>query len=175
MELIDIVNESGIPTGTVMDKDEAHKKNLLHNEVGVFVINNNKEILLEKRSKNKLYSPNKWGLCAGHVDTGESLKIAAIREIKEEIGLIINEEDLIPFGGVERTTEETNSHLTHFFYLKCNKEASEFIIQEEELSEVKWFSIDHIIDLIKTKDTSTVFKENRLYLLEELKKITLYK
>ncbi len=173
MELIDIVDKNGIPTGEIMDKDEVHIKNLLHNEVGVFIINNKKEILLEKRSPNKKYSPNKWGLCAGHVDAGESLKEAAIREIKEEVGLSINESDLIPFGHFETFIEDTNSHLTHFYYLICNKEASEFTIQEEELSEVKWFNIEELIKLINSGDDSTVFKKNRLYLFEELKKITL--
>lgn len=43
MELIDIVDKNGIPTGEIMDKDEAHIKNLLHNEVGVFIINNKKK------------------------------------------------------------------------------------------------------------------------------------
>lgn len=31
MELIDIVDENGNFTGQVMDKEEAHDKNLLHN------------------------------------------------------------------------------------------------------------------------------------------------
>ena len=47
MELIDIVDEHGKPTGIVLDKDEAHEKNLLHNEVGVFVINKNREVLIK--------------------------------------------------------------------------------------------------------------------------------
>lgn len=172
MELIDIVDEKGIPTGEVIDKDEAHEKNILHNEVGVFIINDKHEILLEKRSPNKKYSPNKWGLCAGHVDTGESLLAATIREIKEEIGLTVNEKDLTKFGKVEVFLDNTNSHLTHFYYLKCTKEADEFVIQEEELSEVKWFKIDELIKLVKENDSSTVFKKSRLYLLEELKNIT---
>lgn len=173
MELIDIVDKNGIPTGEVMDKDDVHNKNFLHNEIGVFIINNSGEILLEKRSPNKRYSPNKWGLCAGHVDTGETLIEAAIREIHEEIGIDVLESDLTPFGNFETFIDDTNSHLTHFYYLKCNKKAYEFIIQKEELTEVKWFKIDDIINMINNNDTSTVFTSSRLNLFEELKNITL--
>ena len=172
MELIDIVDKNGKPTGEVMDKEEVHNKNLLHNEVGVFIINKNKEILLEKRSPNKRYSPNKWGLCAGHVDAGETLKEATIREIKEEIGLDVKNEDLYPLSKFETFIDNTNSHLTHFYYLKCNKAASSFIIQEEELTEVKWFKIDDIINMINNGDETTVFKKSRIHLFEELKNIT---
>lgn len=48
MELIEIVDKNGNFTGQVMDKEEAHDKNLLHNEVGVFIINDDSKILLEK-------------------------------------------------------------------------------------------------------------------------------
>lgn len=81
MELIEIVDENGDFTGQVMDKEEAHDKNLLHNEVGIFIINDDGKVLLQKRSANKRFAPNKWGLCAGHVDAYETLEDAAIREI----------------------------------------------------------------------------------------------
>lgn len=168
MELIDIVDETGKKTGEIMDKDEVHNKNLFHNEVGVFLINDKKQILLEKRSSNKRYSPNKWGLCAGHVDSGESLKQAALRELKEEVGIDLKESDLISFGNPEKLIDKTNSHFTHFYYSICNKEEKEFTIQEEELSEVRWFNFNEVIDLIKSDNNSTTFNEKRIYLFELL-------
>ena len=94
MELIEIVDENGNFTGQVLDRKEAHDKNLLHNEIAVFVLNDKNQVLLQKRSANKRFNPNKWALCAGHVEAYESLEDAAIREIKEEIGLDISKEDL---------------------------------------------------------------------------------
>ena len=165
MELIEIVDENGNYTGQVMDKEEAHDKNLLHNELGIFIINDKKEILLEKRSANKRFNPNKWGLCAGHVDAYETLEEAALREIKEEVGLDVSIEELIPYGEKEVTIKDSNSHITYFYYVKCNKKEDEFIIQEEELSKVKWFNIDEIITMIK--DGKTSFKENRINYLKK--------
>ena len=168
MELIKIVNENGDFTGQIMDKEEAHDKNLLHNEVAIFIINNDGKVLLQKRSANKRFAPNKWGLCAGHVDANESLEDAAIREIKEEVGLDVTPKELIPYGKREVTIRDSNSHITYFYYVKCNKKEDEFIIQEEELSEVRWFNIDEIINMIKEGKTS--FKENKIKLFEKLKK-----
>ena len=167
MELIEIVDENGNFTGQVMDKEEAHDKNLLHNEVGIFIINDDGKVLLQKRSANKRFSPNKWGLCAGHVEANESLENAALREIKEEVGLDITSKELIPYGEREITISDSNSHITYFYYIRCNKKENEFAIQTEELSEVKWFNIDEIITMIKEGKTS--FKENRIKLFEKIK------
>lgn len=171
MELIDIVDEKGNFTGQVLDKEEAHDKNLLHNEIAVFIINNNKQVLLQKRSSNKRFDPNKWALCAGHVDTKESLENAALREIKEEVGIDISLNDLKPFAEREVTIKDSNSHITYFYYIKSNLNEDDFIIQEEELSEVKWFDLDTVIDMIKSHDENIVFSEKRIPLFEKLKKL----
>ena len=64
---------------------------------------------------------------------------------------------------------ESNSRLTRMYYVIYNK--NDFTIQTEELSEVKWFNIDEVIDRIKNNDESITLKSNRLYLLERLKTI----
>lgn len=168
MELIDIVDENGKFTGQVMDKEEAHDKNLLHNEVAVFIINDNKQVLLQKRSANKRFNPNKWALCAGHVDTGESLESAALRELNEEVGISFSINDLKPFAEREFTIGDSNSHITYFYYVKSILNEKDFVIQKEELSEVKWFDLDKVIDMIKSKDETIVFKEERIHLFEQL-------
>ena len=158
MELIDIVDEKGNFTGEVMEKEEAHDKNLLHNEIAVFIINDNNQVLLQKRSASKRFDPNKWALCAGHVDSGESLSSAAIREIKEEVGITITERELHPYKEREFIIKESNSHINYYYYIKSNKDEVDFVIQEEELSEVKWFDIDKVIEMIRNHDESIVFK-----------------
>lgn len=171
MELIQIVDENGDFTGVVLDKEEAHDKNLLHNEVAVFIINDYNQVLLEKRSANKRFNPNKWALCAGHVDAYESLEDAAIREIKEEIGIDVPKDDLHKYSGKELTLRDRNSHITYFYYVKTNKREDDFTVQFEELSEVKWFDIDNVINMIINKDGSTVFTEERLNLFKGLKEL----
>lgn len=110
-------------------------------------------------------------MCSGHVDAGEKLDDAIRREAKEEVGLVIDKDDLHPIFDVEKFVNNRNSHFTYFYYTRCNKDENEFVIQEEELTEVKWFSIDEIIDMIKHKPELTTQRSDRLWLYEELRKI----
>ena len=169
MELLDIVDEQGNFTGQVMEREKAHDLNLLHWEIAVFFVNDNKELLLQKRSPNKRFSPNKGGLCAGHVDSGETPEKTALREIKEELGIKLSPGDLRILEERDVLKLESNSRLTRMYYVIYNK--NDFTIQTEELSEVKWFNIDDVIDRIKNNDESITLKSNRLYLLERLKTI----
>ena len=173
MELLRVVDKNGNFTGEIFDRDYVHNNNLLHNEVSVFILNNNRQILLQKRSVLKRFNPGKWGLCAGHVSYDETLEDAALREIKEEIGLDVGVGDLNPIGDKLVLLYDKGAHITYHYYIKVDKSSDDFIIQKEELSEVKWFNIDDVIDMIKNKDESITLKENRLDLLASLKNIVL--
>ena len=54
--------------------------------VGVVIINDNNEILLQKRSRLKRANPSKWGICGGKVDLGEAPIDVGVCETLEEIG-----------------------------------------------------------------------------------------
>ena len=166
MELLDIVDVNGNLTGEVLERDKVHELNLLHYEMGVFIVNK-EYILLQKRSTNKKINPNMWGLCAGHVSSGESLEEAALRELKEEVGLNLTLKDLHVLENMEVRIKETNSCIKRYYYVFSDKK--EFKIQKEELSEVKWFKIDDVIDMVNNNDETLTIKPDRLYLLEKLK------
>ena len=56
--------------------------------------NNNTEVLLQERC-NTGYMDGKYDTaCSGHIERGESLLTATVREAKEELGIEINENDL---------------------------------------------------------------------------------
>ncbi len=169
-EMVDIVDGNGVPTGIIVSKDEAHDKNLLHNEVSIFIMNSKKQVLLQLRDKNKRFYPNKWALCAGHVEAGETLKIAMKRELEEEVGVKVNEDEIIYFQK-HLYNDNENSNVTHFYYTEINKEAKDFIIQKEELSEVKWFNINEIIEIINSKNNSTVFGKKTIERLKKLNQL----
>ncbi|MFC1700398.1 NUDIX domain-containing protein [Patescibacteria group bacterium] len=85
-ELIDVINEYDAVVDS-MPKREVHLKNLLHREVGVLVLDENGNLLLQQRSYKKRHSPGKWTVTAvGHVRSGQTPEEAAHEELQEELG-----------------------------------------------------------------------------------------
>ena len=161
MELLDVVDDNNVLTGEVAEREVVHSKGLWHREVGVVILNEENAMLLEKRAPTKKQSPNMWALCAGHIDAGETPDETIVREIKEEIGLVLSIEDL-KFLTVIKTpmkfddNQYNNAFLYTYLYI-TNKKESEYIVQEEELTEVKYFKIAEIEKAITSGNEEFVF------------------
>lgn len=98
-ELVDILDESGKPTGKALMKSEAHRNGLFHPTIHVWCYTANGNILIQQRGRNKTTHPLLWDVSvAGHVGAGEDIVIAAVREVQEEIGLAIKKRDLKKIG-----------------------------------------------------------------------------
>jgi len=166
MELLDVLDINGNKTGEVLDRDIIHNNNIMHLEVYCIIINDKKEVLLQKRAACKKHNPNIYALTAGHVETGEDIKSAMVRELKEELSLDVKEEELKVYRDKEIKIREKNSNVSYYFYIICNKKAEEFILQKDEVSEVKWFSVNEITDAIRNKDSSFVWDEGIIPLFE---------
>lgn len=67
---------------------------MIKREISVIILNDKNQILLQKRSENKRSYPNMLVLCTGHVEENESFEEAAIRELKEELGVNIKFDEL---------------------------------------------------------------------------------
>lgn len=175
MELLDVVDENNNLTGIKENRDIIHEKGLLHREIAIFIQNEKGEFLIQKRSANKKQAPNKWCLTTGHVELGEEYDKAAIRELKEELGIEIKEE-LTPLGIFKQSIKSgkviNNSFMKYYFY-KTNKKLEDYTIQLEELSEIKYISFNEIVRVINEKDENYIFanKEIMQDILKLLKEI----
>ena len=89
---------------------------------------------------------------------GENSKQTIVREVKEElnIDIDINKLEFITKFRIESLIVET-------FILKCNYEIEEMTLKKDEVSEVKWMTIDEIEELVSNND----FFENRWNLVSE--------
>lgn len=171
-ELLEVVDENGNKTGEILDKDFIHDNNILHNEVALVIVNSKGQLLMQKRSENKKFNPNKWAVCAGHVDAYESLKKACVRETEEEIGIKLCEDDLIECGSIIKS-RKANSHITNIYCIITDIKIEDCILQEEEVSELKWISFNEFKTMILNSDPRTVFNnspENR-EMCDKLEKI----
>lgn len=89
-EIFDVVNERDEVIGQA-PRREVHRTGLRHRAVHVFVFNARGEVFLQKRSMSKDSSPGLWDSSAsGHLDSGEDYDACAVRELREEIGLVVS-------------------------------------------------------------------------------------
>ena len=96
MEYIDIFDYNNNPTGEIKEKTQAHEDGNFHRTAYVWIMNDKKELLLQKRSATKKSHPNFWDISGvGHIRAGETVIEGAIRELKEELGVEVKEEGLL--------------------------------------------------------------------------------
>ena len=84
MEIIDIVDEND----EMVDKrprKEAHERGLLHRGAAIIVHTPHREMVLQKRSEDKMKKPGKLCVPGGHLEAGDSYREGAIREFFEEL------------------------------------------------------------------------------------------
>ena len=97
MEEVILVDETDTPLGK-MEKMEAHRKALLHRAFSVFIFNGKGEMLLQRRAPGKYHSPGLWtNACCSHPRPGEETHSAALRRLKEELGITTTLEKLFDF------------------------------------------------------------------------------
>ena len=87
MELFDIIDENGNPTGKIVERSIAHAEGIPHRTAHIWIIrrrNEKTEILLQKRSRNKDSFPGKFDTSsAGHIQAGDEPMESALRELEE--------------------------------------------------------------------------------------------
>ncbi len=156
-ELFDILDESGNKTGMTKPRALVHKDGDWHKSVHIWIANDNKDILLQKRSPNKDSYPNMWDISsAGHLTAGDDSLPGAIRELKEELGINISPEQLQLIGVRKITNRPSSTFINREFQdiylLRLSLDLGNLILQEEEVSAVKYVPLETFRHMIKTND-----------------------
>lgn len=144
MEKYELVDIKGNNTGKILTHIDIGKPNSIPKEyyvsvTGAVIINDNNEILLQKRSRFKRSNPSKWGICGGKVNLGETTLDAVIRETLEEIGIILDKKDL----KILSIYTNEKAYFT-VYYVRKNVNIAECKLQTDELEEIKFFKIEEL-------------------------------
>ena len=109
--------------------------------VVVFIENNEGKFLLQKTSSNR---DSCIATTGGHVSFGDDGFKTVLKEVKEELGLILKEDEI---NYVNTFTFE--KAFLELYYLKKDIKLNNLKLQTEEVENVNWYSIDEIEKLIE--------------------------
>ena len=142
-EYFDLLDENGNKTGKIKLRDEVHRDGDWHKAVHIWIINNSGDVLLQRRCETKDSNPNMLDISsAGHLSSGDNSIDGAIRELKEELNLDVNKEDLQFIKTIKRSVKYTETFLNNEFddmyVLKTDKKISDMKFQKEEISEIMY-------------------------------------
>lgn len=143
-EYTDLYDENKNLTGEKLFREKGTKlivpKGRYSVVVLVFIENSKGEFLFQMTSKRK---KNVWATTGGHVKSGQTSKEAIIEEIKEELGIDINEDEVKLFK-----TYKYDDAFKDVFYIKKDIDINSLTYEKDEVGYVKYLTKDEILDLI---------------------------
>ncbi|HZJ19744.1 MAG TPA: NUDIX domain-containing protein [Pricia sp.] len=145
-EIVNILDSDGKYTGKTALKSEAHKNGWFHPSVHIWFFTTDGRVLIQQRAKNKDTHPLLWDVSvAGHVGAGEHIEDAAVREVKEEIGLEMIKDDLQEIGvfkAVHKHTENlVDCEFHHVFLCRLNVPLGTLVKQKSEVADLQLISL----------------------------------
>ncbi len=163
MELVDKFNKRRESLNKVTDREEKIPGEY-GQSVHIWIMNKNKEFLIQKRTASRKRFPNKWSLTAGAVDSGETSLEGAIRECKEELGIDIDKESMELMLSLKR-----NNSFLDVWLVKQNVNLKDVVLQKEEVADVKWVTKEELGKMIERGEvvgTVNIYFKIFIYLLE---------
>ena len=144
MELLDVYDDNGKRTGKVVERGNENTTFDKGEHIAVAIIyieNNNNEFLIQKTSKQKggIFSST-----GGHVRHDEAPIDTIKREVKEELGIDISNENIIDLGFLV-----FDFPVRFIFYLKKDIDLKDIVLQKEEVESVSYMNKDEVKDIIE--------------------------
>lgn len=162
MEYRDLYDENRVLTGKTIKKGDAVPAGYYYNTVAVYIQNNKGEFLIQKRSPIK---GGKWATTGGHPKSGEDSITGLCTEVNEEIGIDIDTSKLKLIK-----TIRTEDDFFDLYYINMEIDLKDIVMQTEEVSDVKWATIEEIEYMIENNTYKSshglMFKDCMKYLKE---------
>jgi len=101
-------------------------------------------VLLMRRAGSG-YRDGQLGLPAGHLDGDEDLVSALVRELREELGITVDGDDVrleVVLHG--RAEDENDSEYLHLFFRVARWGATPVIAEPDKCTELVWADMDHL-------------------------------
>ena len=155
--LIDVLDENGIRTGEVLTRKKVHEKGKYHRAVHLYLLDQSKQLLLQKRSNYVDHCPGMFSISlTGHVDAGESSYAALRREIHEELGFNSKELEIELMFCFKQNIKINSFYLDNQFndvYFCVHKFDIKEINFSQDITELRLVSLNEFESLIAEEKT----------------------
>lgn len=146
MELWDLYDENRQPLNRKHNRKDKMALGQYHIVAEIWTVNHEFKILLTLRHPQKELWPNKWENTGGSILSGESSQEGAIRELREETGIIALESELVLLGSHKEKTTFVDT------YIICkNVNIEHLTLQEGETIDAQWVSMNALDEMIENK------------------------
>lgn len=164
-EYLDVLTKTGEKTGISKPRGDVHRDGDYHRAVHVWIYSENThELLLQRRADCKDSWPGLWDISsAGHISASDSSLFSAMRELHEELGVLLPKDafELI-FVFLQERVINNGTFINNEFndvYLVTTLDPiplEAFTLQESEVSAVKYLSVEEYRDLLAKEDPDYV-------------------
>ena len=164
MELWDLYDKNRKLTDSTMARGDAMIKDTYHLVIHVVIFNSNNQMLIQKRKHDKVSNPNMWDISVGgSVTAGETSQLGAMRETEEELGLQIDLHNQLPHLSItfERGYDD-------IYIVNREAEVNKLAVPNDEVSDVKWATIDEILQMI-AEGTFINYRQSLIQLLFDMR------
>jgi 8-oxo-dGTP pyrophosphatase MutT (NUDIX family) len=142
-EFWDLYDAERRPLNELHMRGDRMRRGTYHIAVGIWTVNDKNEILLTLRSREKRDWPQMWENTAGSVLAGESSRQAAVRELREETGIRVKEDELFLLG-----TERGRNTIGDCYIVRKNVPLRDIVFQRGETCAARWVSLAGLDDMI---------------------------
>jgi len=144
-EIWDVYDGNGVKTGRTMERGVPVDGDYMLC-VHVYLCNPKGLFLMQKRSESKQSHPGEWDVTGGAVLSGESSARGAIRETREEVGIVLSEENLTYIGRVKKRRS-----FIDIFLARKDFAVEDCRLQREEVQEVKLVPGEEVLRMEQEK------------------------
>ena len=145
IEYWDIYDENRNKTGQIHRRGDEMQSGDYHLVIHVCIFNSKNELLIQRRHPDKIGWPGIWDIsAAGSALQDEDSRMAAIREVKEELGIEINLDGLRP-----HFTINFDQGFDDYWFIEQEIDLKDITLQPEEVVDAKWVQEDELIKLLE--------------------------
>lgn len=152
MELFDVLDKDGNSLNYTKGRHEELVENEYALVTHLWVKNSNGDILTQQRSIEKKVDPGKWSITAGFVSSGEDTIHTIARELKEELGISIELEELVLHKRMVPKAGARHNHIADVYILNKDIDLKTVVYQVEEVMDAMYRSEDEIKEMMANND-----------------------